>query len=61
MEKIIFADDVLVSGLKFLPVPCKWVFQRGIMMRSTIRKQLHLMDSEYTDSLPEIKCVAQKL
>ncbi|MCL6557552.1 MAG: BREX system Lon protease-like protein BrxL [Firmicutes bacterium] len=31
------------------------------LMRSTIRKQLHLMDSEYTDSLPEIKCVAQKL
>lgn len=28
------------------------------MMRATIRKQLHLMDAEYGDTLPEIKCTS---
>jgi len=28
------------------------------LMRATIRKQLHLMDNEYSDALPEIKCTS---
>lgn len=28
------------------------------LMRATIRKQLHLMDAEYADTLPEIKCTS---
>lgn len=28
------------------------------LMRATIRKQLHLMDTEYADTLPEIKCTS---
>jgi len=29
----------------------------ALLMRATIRKQLHLMDSEYSDAVPEVGCV----
>lgn len=36
----------------------EYCLKPALHMRSIIRKQLHIMDAEYPDSIPEIKCVS---
>ncbi|NPV73102.1 MAG: ATP-dependent protease [Pelotomaculum sp.] len=53
--KLLFPHAVSMSNLgvnEFM----EYCLNPACLMRATIRKQLHLMDSEYSEGMPEIKC-----
>ncbi|WP_034634735.1 BREX system Lon protease-like protein BrxL [Desulfofundulus thermocisternus] len=55
--KLLFPHALSINDIK-IDEFMEYCLNPARLMRATIRKQLHLMDSEYTEAVPEIRCAS---
>ncbi|SHE91903.1 ATP-dependent Lon protease [Desulfofundulus australicus DSM 11792] len=55
--KLLFPHALSINDIK-IDEFMAYCLNPARLMRATIRKQLHLMDSEYTEAVPEIRCAS---